>query len=375
MDKGKGAYAPLKAKKTHDNHPAWYHRLMAGKNPWRMVEGEDFDDDLSELHESEEETDFEAEYASEDGYEGDYLDIECRCVERDPNCPCQFPGIGRGGGAHIDENVNKNGSTEHPWQIYYDKGSENSYTDDDTDYDDLKERRTERKRALRDRSRRKLEHIQRLRKTHAEKEKEVREIRQALVETEEGEEQPKEKGRRKRKRGTSGGGDMESPSRLALVGKNFDLYSTKYIDHMPPSLFDGDCAYGRPYVAFYHPLQEEGHWIDPGSALLKSPAETGGQITYLMPDFDYHFEAFRTPERGSTDSVTLKGSNGKHTVDFNFEFLSNDYFILRFRKKIFNYESERWRDMLLKQSSFPDAPDLFEFVGVRRELITGKVAR
>ena len=66
MDKGKGAYMPLKARHTHDNHPTWYHRLMAGKNPWRMVEGDDFDDDISELHESEEGTDCEAEYASED---------------------------------------------------------------------------------------------------------------------------------------------------------------------------------------------------------------------------------------------------------------------------------------------------------------------
>ena len=359
---------PLKARHTHDNHPTWYHRLMAGKNPWRMVEGDDFDDDISELHESEEGTDCEAEYASEDAYGNNYRDIECRCDEGGPDCPCQFLDISRRSGARADEYGSENGSKKHHRQA---SDHEHSYTDDDTDYNDLKERRTERKRALRGRSKRVLKNIRRLRKEHAEKEKEVRNMRQVLAETEECEEDAKEMGRRKRKRGTSGNDDIESPSHLELVGKHFDLYSTKYIDHMPPRLFDNDYAYGRPYVSFYHPLQEEGHWIEPGSALLQNPAETGGQITYLMPDSDYHFEAFHTPERGSTDSVTLKGFNGKHTVDFNFEFLSSDYFILRFRKKIFDYEPERWRKMLLEESSFPDAPDLFEFVGVRRDLLPG----
>ncbi|KAL7622906.1 hypothetical protein AAE478_006585 [Parahypoxylon ruwenzoriense] len=350
--------------------PAWYRRLMSNPDPWHDVNPEEFDEDLSEIHESEEsedETDYESSWGDEDGEENEDCHKGCDCDG--DNTDCQYQCQTSATNDQYDHLSNLGGERH---ARLSESESELSYQGDDADYYyELKSQRVERKRDLRDHMRREEENLRRLRELHEEKEEEVHAMRESLVKaTTELKGPVKKKAKAKAKPG-KGEEQRQRRPRLDLAGKQFELYSTTYLDHfLSPSLMDAHTH--TPYVEFYR-VVADGTWIDPATKMPLvgpdcDPFKVDGHVAYLTPDFDCHFETFSEPEDTGTETVVLESWHKEHELEseFDFEFLGDDYLLLRVKRElIINYEGERWKKILLEQSKCMDAPEVIEFVGVR----------
>lgn len=360
MGRKKGAKSP-KSTKCYDDLPAWYRRLMSNPDPYHEVYPEEFDEDLSEIHESEEsedETDYESPLGDECSEENEDCHKECNCDGDNPDCECLTS-------AGDDQYDHASNDSERWDGEQSEEESERSYKEDDADYYyELKKSRVERKRELREHMKHQEESLRRVRVLHEEKEKEVRAMRECLVQASmevEGKiEDTVKMG--------SGKSNEQCRPRLELVGKHFKLYSTEYLDHfLSPSLMD--TYVHDPYVEFYQ-MTADGTWGDPVTGISLSdtdcdPAKLDGHIAYLTPDFDCHFEPFRIHEYAGTQTVVLESWHKEHKVEFEIEFLGDDYLILRVgRDLIINYEGERQKKILCEQSKCADAPEMLEFVGI-----------
>lgn len=329
---------------------------MANTDPWHEVEPEEFDEDLSELHESEEshdDTDYEDESQDEDGKEHE----DCSCNGDDPDCACQTS-------AADDQHDESSRDSEQYYREHSEEESERSYQASDADYYyELKERRIERKRELLEDMKRDEEILQQLWALHEEKEKEVYAIRESLVQASD---ELVHEAKAKMESGKVDG--RQHRPRLELGTKDFTLYSTEYIDHFwYPSLMN--MAISMPCVAFYQMTADE-TWGNPVTE--ETVCETdcdapklGGQVMYLIPDFDFHFEPINIPLYASTQAVVLEPPRGEQKMGCEVEFLGGDYLILRIgRDFILDQAEEKWRRILFEETDCADAPEVLEFVGI-----------
>ncbi|RYP46860.1 hypothetical protein DL768_006999 [Monosporascus sp. mg162] len=343
--------------------PAWYLRLMPKAAPWEEeVHPWDFDEDLSELHESEMDSDDSDSESDFDGAEvktvdykeaeekDDHLEYDCDCEfdGQTPDCRCQTSSDYDGG----EDSKQQPEEDEEP-ESEPESESEQSYNGSDAGwYYELKEARIERKRELRNSRKQEQRERRFLRKIHEEKENEVRAYRDALVNV-----------KAKVKTGASKDDNDERRQRLDLINKTFTLYSAEYLDHCD---FISRGIGGRdPSVEFYRLDREERGG---------EPSEIEGQITYLALDSVCQLMPFIPPEHAGPEAVVLGSSDRKHKLEF--EFLDNDYLILRLgRGLVFEKKSKREKrplpepvDLKAEADVGVDTdgpPEIVEFVGIR----------
>jgi hypothetical protein len=241
--------------KAHRPLPAWYYRVASleytrGRDPYP----EDFDEDLSELEESDESD-----------------EEECECDGDASECECDLE----------DE----------------DKESERSYDGSDADnYYELKETRKERKREL-------LEQRER-----HEKEKKAR-IEYAK-EKEEKVNAAYKSFKKARRRAKKEGKTIPLDS---IAGQIFKLFSSDFAEFWNPLLLDG-----MKYVEFYHLDDPGGVDFsqNAGKQVGTEERPVEGHV-YFDAETNCSFGPLSLPTRARRKDVKIKG-DGKYDLSFNF---------------------------------------------------------
>ncbi|KKZ63502.1 hypothetical protein EMCG_02189 [[Emmonsia] crescens] len=147
------------------------------------------------------------------------------------------------------------------------------------------------------------------------------------------------------------------PSEIALeqiAGKNFRLYSVDHVDYC----YSSD-MYPSKYVEFYH-LDKN----DPSGQLPSARQETQmhGHV-YLNSDTDCDFGPFFPPKYAGLEEFRLESTRGKCRLVF--QFISNDYVKLKVP-----------REVVFANRDLPaEAPEVFEFAGIRYDREKGKAER
>ncbi|KAL7819497.1 hypothetical protein V8C44DRAFT_139573 [Trichoderma aethiopicum] len=252
--------------------PAWYRRLVK-LSKRREIEEDDFDDDISELHEGEDPDEF---------YDDESM-RRCDCASSDmEDCECDDED------AAPEKKINDGAESEQSYQgsAYYYK---------------LKERRIERKLDLRDQ--REQQEAERAvhRKLNSEKEQEVREAYDAMLK-----EQKK--------------ADAPRPRLASLARKIFHLFSVDHVDYC----YCYNLYLGTQYVEFYYCHDEKGRKI--------TPEEAGGKIqghVYLNSSAGYDFLPFVQPKRAGVKKRQFSVYEQDHEPVF--QFISDKYLIMTVR--------------------------------------------
>lgn len=235
--------------------PAWYYRVASleytrGRDPYP----EDFDEDLSELEESD-----------------DSDEKECECDGDASECECDLE----------DE----------------DKESERSYDGSDADnYYELKETRKERKRELLEQRERHEEEKKARIEYAKEKEEEVNAAYESFR---------KARRRAKKKNKTI---PLDS-----IAGRTFKLFSSDYAEFWNPHLLDG-----TKYVEFYHLDDQGGFDFsrNAGKGVGTEKRPVDGHV-YFDAENGCSFGPLPLPTRARRKNVKIKG-DGKYDLSFNF---------------------------------------------------------
>ncbi|KAH6872084.1 hypothetical protein B0T10DRAFT_499916 [Thelonectria olida] len=255
------------------NLPAWYYRLVALTiKEDREVSPEDFDEDLSDLEETN--------AKDEEGNNAMGAGCDCDCDSEDSECDC--------------------GSLDYDTD---DSLAERSYDGSDADYYyELKYEREERKRELRDMR----EHEQKAKETRrdfeSEMEKEVQEAYECLQRAE-----------------------MKGDAhRHDLLGKVFHLYS---VDHVDLCYSD---FYPSKYVEF-HCLDDNGAQLCCDQLLDDEARQIDGHV-YFNVNCGCDFASFSPPKRAGQEEHRLKSFDGEYELVFRF--ISNDYLIMTVSREL-----------------------------------------
>ncbi|KIW41795.1 uncharacterized protein PV06_05408 [Exophiala oligosperma] len=295
---------PRPAQRDRRTPPSWYRRaLLISFKENGEVNAYDFDEDLSELEEDKEQGTDDIEPFQSE----DRDDPGCECDDEDLECNCKF------------ENDN----------MGEDDGSERSYDGSDADYYyELKEERDERKQAkLRERKEK-----ERQRDIEKTREEEVRVAYRSL-----------NKAEKERKTVPAG----------PLAGQSFQLFCSDHVD-----LFYSD-FYVTKRVDFYY-LDDTSN---PGRHNQKPGRETDmlyGDV-YLNANANCNFGPFCPPKRASRKAFKVRSCDGMY--ELSFKFLGGGYLKLRVYREIL------FMNPYSPSSPAPPAaaPEVFEFVGIRRD--------
>ncbi|KAH0490753.1 hypothetical protein TgHK011_002207 [Trichoderma gracile] len=295
--------------------PAWYCRLVNLPQEYD-IEDADFDEDISVLHEGEEES------LDPDAFDDDESIRRCDCASSDmEDCEC-------------DEEEDSAPEKE------MDDGaeSERSYQGSDADYYyELKEQRIQRKIDLRD-LREKQERQRALtRELAGEKEQEVREAYEAMVK-----EQKK--------------GDAPRPRLASIANRLFFLFSVDHVDYC----YDYD-LYPSKYVEFHY-LDKDCRAIPPPSA----DTEIDGHV-YLHSSAGCDFCSFVPPKRAGVKKrrFPTHGSDNDHAPVF--QFISDRYLIMTVKS------DSKMLSRDIQELGAENVPKELKFFGIRMEKEERKV--
>ncbi|PTB66196.1 hypothetical protein BBK36DRAFT_4451 [Trichoderma citrinoviride] len=283
--------------------PAWYCRLV-NLSQKREIEEDDFDEDISELRESD---------APDEFSDGESIQ-RCECPSSDMlDCECD--------------------AEDAAPERAMDDGAESgrSYQGSDADYYyELKERRIERKIDLRDEKERAEERRRLFRELDSEQEREVREAYEAMLE-----EQKK--------------GDAPRPRLASLSRAVFHLFSVDHIDYC----YDYDHYLGTRYVEFYC-LDEKGQTISHDDLKVK----ISGHV-YLNSSTDCDFLSFVQPKRAGIKKRQFPVRGQDHAPVF--QFISSKYLIMTVRSDAKMVSGD------IQQLGVTDVPKELKFFGICME--------
>ncbi|PYH91014.1 hypothetical protein BO71DRAFT_62063 [Aspergillus ellipticus CBS 707.79] len=139
----------------------------------------------------------------------------------------------------------------------------------------------------------------------------------------------------------------ENSARIFLADEQFDLYCTEYFDCFYDTEYPQDS--NIKYVKFKH---QDWRSID-RIGLYKKALAVCAQVNF--DDYRDEFTMpFCNPEHGSTASVEVRASSDqRHTLEFTF--LSQNHLILKLNRGV----------VFSQRRPPPDAPEEFEFFGIR----------
>ncbi|KAK3348870.1 hypothetical protein B0T25DRAFT_546695 [Lasiosphaeria hispida] len=310
---------PRRPQKTFRDLPSWYHRVLqfSYRADDRDVEPWDFDEDISDLEEDKTQAgdgDKQPKEGEED--EGEDKGENCECDREDPDCDCQC------------------GSDDYESGEDDDIESEKSYNDSDADYYYmLKEMREERKREFLEE---KLEYQKEEEQAREEERVMEKEVLAAHKSLEKGEKQ--------------GNKTPLDP----LAGQLFKIFCSDYIDHcfVPP--------YRTKMVEFYRVGDD--HQAIPGRP------EPGGETDMIYGDMHLdscthcQFGPLCPPIHASQQAVKVETTDGKH--ELSFKFISDGYLSVEVSRELLSMARG---DLPLLDLPLA-APEVFEFVGIKRDL-------
>jgi hypothetical protein len=252
--------------------PAWFHRVSALTIfPDPEIHPHYFDEDISDLGQTDDESDYEPE-------------AECDCGSENGCKWCAGDG---------EDIASPDDST-----------SERSYNGSDADwYYELKDLREDRKRQLRSLAKEKegVRHHESL------KIEEARAAYKALKKAER---------------------ESETLSMGSLAGKSFRLYSTDYLDYC--CLWEELEQCLLKYVEFY--TLDTGTEIPSGKVSERRGRRTVEGHVYLSANTCCSFLPFRSPTRPSQEKRPLKSCDGKH--ELKFQFISDEYLRLKVGREL-----------------------------------------
>lgn len=215
--------------------------------------------------------------------------------------------------------------------------SERSYDGSDADYYyELKEEREERKQEkLRGRIAKNRE-----REMESAKEEEVRAAYRSLLKAEK---------------------ELKTIPIESLAGQGFKLFCSDHVDHFYLN------TYATKRVDFYY-LDDMGDLL-PDKQKHRNEADMLFGDVYLDANASCNFGPFRPPRRASRKVIKVKSWDGDY--ELSFQFISNDYLKLRVsREMVF---MNPYAESL--PAAPPDAPEVFEFVGIWRDREKEKAER
>lgn len=214
-----------------------------------------------------------------------------------------------------------------------DTASDRSYNGSDADfYYELKAERQERKMELQEMRKYHEQAKDSQRTFDQEKEREVQEMYDAV------------KNAKKQ---------SESPLK-SIAGQSFRLYSVEHVNYCYSS-----GVYPSKYVEFYC-LDEDNPLDRPSPA--RQAVQMHGHV-YLNSDTDCDFGPFFPPKQTGLDEFQLISIRGKHKLTF--QLLSSDYLKLKIPREV----------AFANRDTPTDAPEVFEFAGIRFDRETEKAKR
>ncbi|CAH0027533.1 unnamed protein product [Clonostachys rhizophaga] len=295
------------------SRPAWYYRVLRLSLQWHHdlddygdVKPGDFDEDISELGESDKEDESEA---------------YCDCDSDASECDCEPP---------VDDHV-----------------SERSYTEDDADYYyELKEMRKDRKRVLRDLK----EQEAKIKEQEATmKELEAR-VKQEERKHSEGKINEVREAYKKLKQVIQNGDEPPILDPLAMISR-FHLFSVEHVDYC----CHGD-IYPTRFVSFCHlsELIQVANGATSKDSTDDNPKPLYGDV-YLGAKTDCEIDRFFPPTKAGMEKITVTANEGKLKLDVRF--LSNDYLIISIPATV----------VFGSKPIPPSAPKKFKFAGIRHK--------